>query len=157
MPTCGKCFIQHHRTLPFHWAEVWDFEQGFFIRNDISNLGHVLQLGHNGANCPNPQTTLPFTVVDTNGIHATHLAFCGCLKCGSKIEQLMRARLFPATARDPRTAFTFATLNNFHIHTLESKKAAYDYLGALRRLTDNSFTADVPVCYHSTLVEVSYL
>ncbi|KAF8224883.1 hypothetical protein L208DRAFT_1380924 [Tricholoma matsutake] len=102
-------------------------------RRSMQTLGlhaHAARLGHNGANCPNPQTTLPFTVVDTNSIHATPLAFCGFLKCGSKIEQLM-------------TAFTFAMLNNFHIHMLESKKVAYDYLGALRQLMDNSFTADV--------------
>lgn len=57
----------------------------------------------------------------------------------------MDARLFPASARDPRTAYTFNVLKDFHLHNLESKKAAYDYMAALRRLTSNSFTADVPV------------
>lgn len=61
----------------------------------------------------------------------------------------MRARLFPATTQDPRTAFSFAVLKQFHLHNLESKKAAYDYLGALRRLTDNAFTADVSVGFES--------
>ncbi|KAJ7884770.1 hypothetical protein B0H14DRAFT_2564170 [Mycena olivaceomarginata] len=32
-----------------------------------------------------------------------------------------------------------------HLHNLEAKKAAYDYMGALRRPTDNAFTADVPL------------
>ncbi|KAJ7304705.1 hypothetical protein DFH08DRAFT_825282 [Mycena albidolilacea] len=50
-----------------------------------------------------------------------------------------------ATAKDPGTAFTFSVLKEFSLHNLESKKAAYDYLGALSRLTDNAFTADVPV------------
>ena len=57
----------------------------------------------------------------------------------------MHARLFPASTRDPRTAFSFNVLKHFHLHNLESKKAAYDYLGAIRRLTDNAFTADVAV------------
>ena len=63
----------------------------------------------------------------------------------------MRARLFPATTRDTKTAFTFKVLKEFHLHNLESKKAAYDYLGAIRRLTDNAFTADVPVRFHTLL------
>jgi hypothetical protein len=33
------------------------------------------------------------------------------------------------------------------LHHLESKRSCYDYLGALLRLTDNSFTADVPVSH----------
>jgi hypothetical protein len=125
---------------------VWNAEQGFFVRKDISVLGHVLQLGHNGDACHHPLNEIPFTIVDTNGVHATRLMFCGCGVQDTKIKQLMRARLFPATTREPRTAFTFKTLQEFHIHTLESKKAAYDYLEALRRLTDNAFTTDVPVC-----------
>jgi hypothetical protein len=63
------------------------------------------------------------------------------------MEQLMQARLFPATTRDTKTAFTVNVLKEFHLHNLESKKAAYDYLGAIRRLTDNAFTADVPVSF----------
>jgi hypothetical protein len=57
----------------------------------------------------------------------------------------MRSGMFPATAKDPHTAFTINMLKDFQLHNFESKKAAYDYLGAIRRLTDNSFTADVPV------------
>lgn len=66
----------------------------------------------------------------------------------------MRARLFPATTQDPRTAFSFAILKQFHLHNLESKKAAYDYLGALRRLTDNAFTADVSVGFDSLQIDM---
>ncbi|KAJ7852712.1 hypothetical protein B0H13DRAFT_1904487 [Mycena leptocephala] len=98
----------------FHWAEGWNSLTGFFVRHDISKLGHVIQLGHNGA---------------TN-----------------KIRQLMRSRLFPATTKDPHTAFTVNMLKEFQLHNLESKKAAYDYIGAIRRLSDNSFTADVARC-----------
>ncbi|KAJ7807726.1 hypothetical protein B0H13DRAFT_1669073 [Mycena leptocephala] len=88
-----------------------------------------------------------FTVVDENGIHSTRLAFCGCQEQPpNKIRQLMRARLFPATTKDLHTAFTINMLKEFQLHNLESKKAAYDYLGAIRRLSDNSFTADIPVC-----------
>jgi hypothetical protein len=87
-----------------------------------------------------------FTVVDVNGVHSTRLAFCGCHEYPpNKLRQLVAARLFPASARDPSSAFTVNLLKQFQLHNLESKKSAYDFLKALRRLTDNCFTADVPV------------
>ena len=61
------------------------------------------------------------------------------------MQQLLRSQLFPATVDQPTTAFTFNVLREYHIHSLESKKSAYSYMGALRRLTDNTFTLDVPV------------
>lgn len=144
--SCRACFVDAHMRNPFHWAEVWDTLQGFFVRHDISKLGHIIQLGHNGRPCPSPCRAGLFTVVDDNGIHSTRLSFCGCHELPpNKTRQLMRARLFPATTREPQTAFTVNMLKRFQLHNLESKKAAYDYLGAIRRLTDNSFTADVPV------------
>src|SRR5262245_4669702 len=127
------------------WAQVWDSDHGYFMRHDLSALGFVIHLGHNGERCPNSAHDVFFTVVDSNGVHSTKLSFCGCIGSGERFEQLARARLFPGTTRDPRTAFTFTVLKEFHLHNLESKKAAYDYLGALRRLSDNVFTADVSV------------
>lgn len=149
--SCPECFIRAHQNNPFHWAEVWDAERGFFVKHDISALGATVSLGHYGASCPNPKNNILFTVVDTNGVHATRLSLCGCLGAGSKVDQLMRARLFPATTRDTKSAFTFKVLKDFHIHNLESKEAAFDYLGAIRRLTDNVFTADVPVSFKMLL------
>ncbi|KAJ6582631.1 hypothetical protein DFH09DRAFT_1439487 [Mycena vulgaris] len=147
--TCSNCFIEKHLQSPFHWAEVWDFAKQFFFRHDISTLGHVMQLGHNGKSCAQPSNPRLFTIVDGNGVHATRIAYCGCkiqpLSPMDKVRQLMRSRLFPATSKDPATAFTFGVLKEFSLHNLESKKAAYDYLGALLRFTDNGFTADVPV------------
>jgi hypothetical protein len=132
---------------------VWDFDKGFFLRHDITMLGHVIQLGHHGGPCLAPSNPLMFTIVHGNGVHATKLAFCGCKELPiNKAPQLMRSRLFSATAKDPSTAFTFSVLKEFSLHNLESKKAAYDYLGALLRLTDNGFTADVPVRSHHQFV-----
>ncbi|KAJ7924485.1 hypothetical protein B0H13DRAFT_1601526, partial [Mycena leptocephala] len=143
---CQSCFVETHIRNPFHWAEVWDFEQGFFVRHDISKLGHTLQLGHRGKPCKTPIGERLFTVVDINGVHSCRLASCGCQEVvPNKIKQLMRARLFPVTTRDPHSAFTINLLKDFQLHNLESKKAAYDYLAAIRRLSDNSFTADIPV------------
>ncbi|KAI0312439.1 hypothetical protein OF83DRAFT_1087012 [Amylostereum chailletii] len=81
----------------------------------------------------------------------TRLCFCGCLDAPNKVDQLMRARLFPATTSEPSTVFTSKVLEEFHLHNLESKKAAYDYLGALRRLSDNAFTAEIQNPYTAFL------
>ncbi|KAJ6490891.1 hypothetical protein C8R45DRAFT_901278 [Mycena sanguinolenta] len=150
--SCQQCFVKAHLRNPFHWAEVWNSEQGFFVRNDISKLEHVIQLGHNGGPCTEPTNQRGFTVVDHNGVHSTKLAFCGCREQPpDKVKQLMQSRLFPGSTRDPRTAYTFTVLKESAMHHLESKRAAYDYLGALMRLTDNSFTADVQNPYENFL------
>ncbi|KAJ7815199.1 hypothetical protein B0H14DRAFT_3746508 [Mycena olivaceomarginata] len=149
---CPDCFIRSHIHHPIHWAEVWDPLAQFFIRNDISRLGHTIQLGHNGNTCKDPTPVRIFTIADGNGVHSTKLAFCDCQEQPpNKIRQLMRSGMFPATAKDPHTAFTINMLKDFQLHNFESKKAAYDYLGAIRRLTDNSFTADVPNPYAAFL------
>ncbi|KAJ7826688.1 hypothetical protein B0H14DRAFT_2290289, partial [Mycena olivaceomarginata] len=108
------CFIEEHTHSPFHWAEVWDTTRGFFVRHDISKLDHVIQLGHQGETCPSPSPVRLFTVIESNGLHSTKLAFCGCREQPpDKIGQLMRARLFPATTRDPHSAFTISMLKQF--------------------------------------------
>ncbi|KAJ7815232.1 hypothetical protein B0H14DRAFT_2170461, partial [Mycena olivaceomarginata] len=63
-----------------------------------------------------------------NGVHPTRLVFCGCREQPpNKIRQLMRAGLFPATTKEPHTAFTVSMLKEFQLHHFESKKAAYDH------------------------------
>ena len=152
--SCNDCFVKAHRNLPFHWAQVWERDRGYFTRCDLSVLGGAVHLGHNGERCPNSSTEYLFTIVDSNGVHLTKLSFCGCVGSEERLKQLTRAQLFPTMTKDPRTAFTFSILKQFHLHTLESKKAAYDYLGALRRLSDNSFTADVPVSIPCIIITI---
>ncbi|TFK35116.1 hypothetical protein BDQ12DRAFT_726248 [Crucibulum laeve] len=59
------------------------------------------------------------------------------------VKQLLRAGLFPSTTLRPVMAFTFEVLDQFHLHHLESKESAYDFIGALWRLTDNAFAHDI--------------
>ena len=61
------------------------------------------------------------------------------------MQQLLKVQLFPATTEQPTTVFTFGLLQEFHLHSLESKSTVYGYMGALRRLTNNTFTMDIPV------------
>ena len=115
---------------------------------DTSKVGHVVSLGHRGARCPSVQldtNSVNFIVVDTNGIHKTCFSFCGCIDHRTCVQQLMRAQLFPASMDQPTCAFSFGVLRDFHLQTLELKKSAYDYLGALRHLTNNAKPDDIPV------------
>jgi hypothetical protein len=58
--------------------------------------------------------------------------------CNStKLRASLRARPL-----HPHSAFTLNVLKQFQLHNLESKKAVYDYIAAIWRLSDNSFTAD---------------
>ena len=144
--TCEECFVQNHRTQLFHWVERWN--GSFFVREDICALSPTIHLGHQGQACHNVSCVtdgVKFTVIHTNGIHSTRLAFCSCISAPNRMQQLLQAQLFPATTDQPTTAFTFNVLREYHIHSLESKQSAYSYMGALRRLTNNTFIDDVPV------------
>ncbi|KAJ7777666.1 hypothetical protein DFH07DRAFT_951315 [Mycena maculata] len=76
------------------------------------------------------------------------MEFCACPRDGDgkvpeEWEQLVAVRLFPASWKRPETVFTSSVLRQFHIHSLTSKKSAYDYVRALAKLTDNVFPQDV--------------
>jgi hypothetical protein len=148
-PSCPDCFINSHRSMPTHWAEVWDDRQGFFVRHDISvvrSSGYATQLGHYGAECPCCPPDRFFILVDTNGIHNTKIRFCECSSASlDQVDQLMSMGLFPATLKQPRMAFTFRVLRQAHLMNLESKAAMYDFVGTLRRLTDNAFAQETSV------------
>ncbi|KAJ3493118.1 hypothetical protein NLJ89_g11089 [Agrocybe chaxingu] len=150
--SCSECFLQRHSNAPTHWAEVWNDGGQYFVRHDISTLrpgGYAIHLGHCGNTCPNPASdaNLLFHLIDVNGVHETKIQFCGCPGALERPYQLLTHRLFPATLRQPKTAFTFQTLKTFHILHLESKVAAYDFIGSLRRLTDNMFAHKTPDPY----------
>lgn len=149
-PSCNECFINKHQNSPLCWAQVWNTDQGFFVRHDISRLreeGYWIHLGHHGERCPNPVggEKETFTIIHTNGIHQTRVKFCHCHGPPNKIAQLMENEYFPSSTKDPRQAFTWALLNDYQVHSLEAKKGAYDYFMAIRRLTDEDFAADVSV------------
>ncbi|KAJ7598232.1 hypothetical protein C8J56DRAFT_1091442 [Mycena floridula] len=137
---CKACIVERHRLSPFHHLEYWNGT--FFSRLLLRDINMTLYLGHSGQRCPhrNPeQVGRRLTVIHTNGVHKILVLLCMCQYAGSDTDQLFGVQLFPGTLTHPKTCFTFDVLNQFHIHTNESKKAAYDYHGALQRLTDNVF------------------
>ncbi|KAF7975232.1 hypothetical protein HWV62_10194 [Athelia sp. TMB] len=144
-PTCSNCFIASHALSPLHWAEKWNGT--FFERVDISELGHVISLGHSGERCPHRldnNKAINFILTDRNGIHKTKILLCDCIGAGDRFDQLMRADIFPGSVAQPTSGFTLNLLKDYHLQTVESKKSAYDFISALRRRTNNAFPADVP-------------
>ncbi|KAG6914117.1 hypothetical protein DXG01_002336 [Tephrocybe rancida] len=56
----------------------------------------------------------------------------------SHTAQLLRARLFPATVINPKTAATFSLLKTFELLSYKSKVSAFQFYHTLSRLTDNT-------------------
>jgi len=150
---CAYCFIDSHAARPCHWAKVWQEEGGYFSRRDISALPidvqYAIPLGHGGGRCPTPEgykeNHINFRIIDHNGVHETRIHYCICHGDPNRVQQLLQFGLFPATLTMPKIAFTLTVVHQFHIHHLESKQSTYDYIGSLRRLTDNIFASEVKV------------
>lgn len=113
----------------------------YFEKTTLQDLGAVLQLGHPpGERCAAPAIgPRACMVIHTNGFHPVTVLFCGCTKlsrAGDRVEQLLRAELYPASLTDPTTFCTVRVLEYFHLQTLQSKITAYDFYMTLQRLTD---------------------
>lgn len=113
----------------------------YFERITLKTLGLRIQLGHQiGDTCCNPHRAFndDFVIIDTTGIHEVALDFCACGTMQTHVKQLLRARLFPATITDPKTAATFGVLEQYHLLSFESKASAYEFYQGLARLSDNT-------------------
>ncbi|KAJ7438353.1 hypothetical protein FB451DRAFT_1570308 [Mycena latifolia] len=150
--SCATCIVRKHDDNPFHHIEEWDNHH--FHRTSLDTLGLILQIDPNSgaARCRNVTATTVVSrrivVVEENGFHLRTTEFCACLCPGEQVvrsewRQLLAVRLFPATWKRPETVFTFNVMRQFHIHSLTSKKSAYDYVRALAKLTDSVFPQDV--------------
>lgn len=119
---------------------------------DVSfqSLGIQIHLGHSGGLCSIPGKTINnFTIVHTNGFHLCKVQFCRCYSSpgGSASNiQLLRSRIFPATALHPQVGFTFEVLEFFHNLTLQSKVSAYDYYMALSKFSSKVTKHSGKVC-----------
>lgn len=151
-PLCVKCFVREHKYTPFHWAEHWDKDLGYFRACDLSTLDPdwALNLGHSAEPCPKALKTSNINIIDTNGPHGTRVRYCKCDSCPSKWQQLFDARLFPGTVTDPGTAYTFRLMREYEVHSVASKKNARDYTKALAQLADRQFPEQVPVSFNLT-------
>ncbi|KAF9471316.1 hypothetical protein BDN70DRAFT_939041 [Pholiota conissans] len=155
--------------MPTHWARIWLSDGGFFVKRDISLLreeGFSIPLGHGGQDCPHissqhsgktsEDNNITFQLIDYNGVHNTRLHFCTCLGSPDRMDQLLNFGFFPATTKRPTMAFSFTVLHQFHILNLESKASAYDFIGTLRRMTDNVFSRDTSDPYQQFLIVMRF-
>jgi CxC2 like cysteine cluster associated with KDZ transposases len=86
-------------------------------------------------------------IVASTGIFKRALKLCTCPNAPEKHIQLLRARLFPATFLNPKTAFTFEVLDHFRLDALECNTSAMNFMSKLRRKTNEIFPGTVPVCH----------
>lgn len=144
---CDLCIVQEHHQAPYHHIQCWTGT--FFNKASLHDLGHVLQLGHDGEKCPcNTGEPNSFVVVYINGIHHRQILYCKSKPLNSgqdKVLQLIQHQLFPPTTEVPQAGFTFEVLDNFQRHSLTAKSSAYNYFDALRRHTDTAFPKTVLV------------
>lgn len=172
---CDTCCISAHKHVPFHRIQLWNgkyFETSDILErrlilnllhatNDCplhpSNLGYSasqegvryeLNDGETLNNHPPPNTPLQseLIVVTSAGIFTRSVTWCQCTKSSNTyVELLLRAKLFPASFKAPRTVFTFEVLDNFRIDALECRTAAMNFMSKIQRITNEAFPARVPV------------
>lgn len=98
-------------------------------------------MGHqdSGEVCANPQTAFnnDFVIIASNGVHSVSLDYCGCLNAAAPTAQLLRARLFPSTVTNPRTAATFYVCQLFQMLSFTSKISGFEFYRSLVRVTEN--------------------
>jgi hypothetical protein len=90
------------------------------------------------------QETL-MVIVDTSGVHQLMVRWCVCHPEDRQDLQLLDVGLYPATFKQPKTAFTFNVLDDFLADNLECKTACLNFYSKLRRVTSNAFPQTVPV------------
>ena len=86
---CSTCVITSHTNNPFHCLQKWG--SSYFGQTALSDLGHIVGLGHYRTLCPNhlPDSKgCPTTVIHVNGIHHIRILYCQCTNAPSKLEQL---------------------------------------------------------------------
>ncbi|KAL1741828.1 hypothetical protein HDZ31DRAFT_66538 [Schizophyllum fasciatum] len=134
---CARCTVRNHAKRPFCTVEEWDGE--CFVNAPLVSLGLRIQLGHpDGGTCPFATlVSKEFIVMDVGGIHRCAVYQCGCSGAMPLRQQLLRHRLFPASATAPRTACTFNLLEHFHHLTRHGKMTMYDFYNALEKMTDD--------------------
>ncbi|KAJ6595489.1 hypothetical protein DFH09DRAFT_1305304 [Mycena vulgaris] len=156
---CPQCWLNKHRTMPTHWAFVWKQDEGFFEKYDFCRVmkNTVIGLGHYGERCPEADPGWSFTLVDTNGIHATAISFCRCQKTPdgrrgeSEFKQLLRAGIFPGSIKEPKTGYTLGLLHYYRQQRSQGKGSAYNFVLVLQRMADPFFAGAVPDIYNNFL------
>ncbi|KAG1837172.1 hypothetical protein DFJ58DRAFT_669105, partial [Suillus subalutaceus] len=164
---CMKCCRVEHSLWPFHRISQWNGD--FFERTTLTKLGIEIHAGHGGKPCPHhdwewedmddkaaaakdspevnilPAGKTAIMVVHTLGVHTMLIRFCRCPDAEALDKQLFKMGLFPASFTRPKTAFTFALLDDFILDNLECGTSAMNYYSKLKRITSSMFPHLVPL------------
>ncbi|KAF8273372.1 hypothetical protein EI94DRAFT_1696667 [Lactarius quietus] len=157
----------------YQWIQKWTGK--YFMPSWLQEIGVNLHLGHSGdmdcdeeascqaGSCEKDDVTANFnfgsskpdchnkdgkpfiTVINRSGIHEIGINWCCCPEAPKHDSQLMMAGLFPATFHNPKTAFTFWVLEEFHLDNLKCKTTPSQFFSRLKRLTSEEFPNTVPV------------
>ncbi|KAJ7450922.1 hypothetical protein B0H11DRAFT_2246504 [Mycena galericulata] len=160
---CRQCWVIKHRTMPTHWALVWNAKDRFFEKHDFCRVmkNSWIGLGHYGEPCPDADMAHTFTLVDCNGIHATALAFCRCKTSDGEpgapeFQQLLQAGIFPGSVTNPKTGYTLGLLEYYRQLRSQGKGSAYNFVRVLQRMADPFFSGSVPDIYGNFLIITRY-
>jgi len=152
---CRQCWMTKHRTMPTHWALVWNAKERFFEKHDFCRVmkNASVGLGHSGERCPEADPAHSFTLVATNGIHATALSFCRCKTPDGRqgdpdFQQLLRAGIFPGSIKEPKTGYTLGLLEYYRQLRNQGKGSAYNFVRVLQQTADPFFEGAVPVRFN---------
>ena len=173
---CDTCCISAHTNLPFHHIQTWNghyfAKSDLLERWLVLNIGHhcdhcssmpphlqsrrgvvqdpiddITEDSNTFLGMPTTHTKSTLTVVTSTGICKRSIWWCTCSTSSDKYIQHIRARLFPASFKNPQTVFTFEVLDHFRLDALECKTAAMNFMSKICRMTDEAFPSRVPVSY----------
>ncbi|KAI0684115.1 hypothetical protein BC835DRAFT_1208717, partial [Cytidiella melzeri] len=86
-------------------------------------------------------------VVDSSGIAEHTFHFCTCRNAASQVQQLLEAKLFPASYEKIKTGFSFKVLDDYMLESTACQTSGNAFWSKLQCRTDNAFTSDVPDRY----------
>ncbi|KAI0664425.1 hypothetical protein C8Q70DRAFT_905479 [Cubamyces menziesii] len=165
---CLDCLRKTHRLNPFHHVWRWDATKAFWEKTTTAAVGMRLYGGHNGERCP--YATRPprdLVIVHEHGVSTMPFSFCECPRVPGQSGllvpeplQLLKLGLYPASWKEPRTAYTISLLQSCHLLSLQTHCSTEDFYTYLRRLTDNVDPSSVPDRYRelsASMREYAYL
>jgi hypothetical protein len=110
----------------------------------LVELGLIVLLIHEGGGpCPSRSTPHSLTILHSNGLHQIRYYQCFCRRKegthAARPAQLVANRLYPATEKSPKTAFTFESLRAFDTFNLEGALNIKQYCDGLLSLTPERY------------------
>jgi hypothetical protein len=138
------------RHYPDHCPSVQHTTETDLQDLDLSDGSDEFAYGHqqsvDSESTRNVGSRSKLTIVSSTGIFTCSIRWCHCATSPRQYTQLLlRANLFPASFKNPQTAFTFEILDHFRVDALECKTAAMNFMSKIQRITNEAFPSQVPV------------